>query len=112
YLRMPWKREIDRLLWDHDHPDGVARAVRGIISDCPVPDRDVLRAVTCPVLLICVEGDEIHPAQLGRVLHELMPASHLVIYPSEEAMFVGTPELIRRVNAFLLGDDGAADELG
>ena len=25
YLQVPWKRELDRLLWDHDHPDGVAR---------------------------------------------------------------------------------------
>ncbi|HEU4527483.1 MAG TPA: alpha/beta hydrolase [Actinomycetota bacterium] len=112
YLRMPWKREIDRLLWDHDHPDGVARAMRGVIRDWPVPDREMLRTVTCPVLLICVEGDEIHPAELGRILHELMPASHLVIYPSEEAMFAGLPELVPRVDAFLLGDDEAADDLG
>jgi pimeloyl-ACP methyl ester carboxylesterase len=112
YLRMPWKREVDRLLWDHDNPDGVARAVRGIVDDWPVPDREMLHAVTRPVLLICVEGDEIHPAELGRILHGLMPASHLVIYPSEEAMFAGLPGLIPRVNAFLLGDDGAADDLG
>lgn len=112
YLRMPWKREIDRLLWDHVDPDGVARAVRGIVEDWPVPDREMLRAVTRPVLVICVEGDEIHPAELGRILHGLMPASHLVTYPSEEAMFAGLPTLIPRVNAFLLGDDGAADDLG
>ena len=112
YLRMPWKREVDRLLWDHDHPDGVARAVRGVIRDWPVPDREMLRGVTSPVLLICVEGDEIHPAELGRILHGLMPASHLLVYPSEGSLFAGLPELVQRVNAFLLGDDEAADDLG
>lgn len=112
YLRTPWKREIDRLLWDHDHPDGVARAVRGIVRDWPVPDRELLRAVTRPVLLICVEGDEIHPPELGRILHGLMPASQLLTYPSEEAMFAGLPQLVERVNAFLLGDDETAGALG
>lgn len=104
YVRMPWKREIDRLLWEHDHPDGVARAVREVIRDWPVPDRELLRTVTRPVLLICVEGDPIHPAALGTILHELMPASQLATYPSEEAMFAGLPQLVQRVNAFLIGD--------
>ena len=41
-----------------------------------------------------------------------MPASRLVTYPSEQAMFAGLPELVQRVNAFLRGDDGAAGDLG
>jgi len=102
YVQTPWKLELDRLMWDHDHPDGVARAVRGIIRDWPVPDRELLRKVTRPVLLVCVEGDEIHPAELGRVLHGLMPGSELLTYASEEALFGALPELVQRVNAFLL----------
>ena len=101
YVQRPWKLELDRLMWDHDHPEGVARAVRGIIRDWPVPDRERLRKVTRPVLLICVEGDEIHPVELGHVLHELMPASELLEYASEAALFEALPVVVQRVSAFL-----------
>ena len=101
YVQAPWKAELDRLMWDHEHPDGVARAIHGIIRDWPVPDRELLRAVTRPVLLVCVEGDEIHPAELGRVLHDLMPNSELVVFPSERALFEALPEIVQRVSAFL-----------
>lgn len=103
YVRTPWKLELDRMLWEHEHPEGLARAIREVIRDRPVEDREALRRVTRPVLLVCIEGDEIHPAELGHVLHELMPASELVVYPSQEALFAALPELIERVGRFLLG---------
>jgi len=101
YVQTPWKLELDRLMWDHDHPEGVARAVRGIIRDWPVPDREVLRAVTRPVLLIAIEGDEIHPVEIGFVLHELMANSELLVFASEAALFEALPEVVQRVSAFL-----------
>jgi len=101
YVQTPWKLELDRLMWDHDHPQGVARAVRGIIHDWPVPDRELLRAVTRPVLLIAIEGDEIHPVEIGLVLHELMANSELLVFGSEAALFEALPEVVRRVSAFL-----------
>lgn len=104
YVQTPWKLELDRLMWDHDHPEGVARAIRGVIADWPVHDRELLRKVTTPVLLICIEGDEIHPVELGATLHELLPNSDLVVYPSDAAMFAALPELVQRVSAFLLDD--------
>ena len=91
------------LVWEHEHPEGLARAIREVIRDRPVADREALRAVTRPVLLVCIEGDEIHPAEFGHVLHELMPASELVVYPSQEALFAALPELVERVGRFLLG---------
>ncbi|GIU99386.1 MAG: alpha/beta hydrolase [Actinomycetota bacterium] len=103
YVRTPWKLELDRMLWDHDHPEGLARAIRGVIRDRPVEDRALLRRVTRPVLIVCIEGDEIHPAELGHLLHELMPASELLVYPSQEALFGALPELVERVGRFLLG---------
>lgn len=103
YVRTPWKLELDRMLWEHEHPEGLARAIREVIRDRPVTDRESLRAVTRPALIVCIEGDEIHPAELGHVLHELMPASELVVYPSQEALFAALPELIERVGRFLLG---------
>ena len=102
YVQTPWKLELDRLMWDHDHPDGVARAIHGVIRDWPVPDRELLRKVTRPVLLICIGGDEIHPVELGRLLHDLMPNSELVEYTDEHALFQALPEVIQRVSAFLI----------
>ncbi len=104
YVRTPWKLELDRLMWDHEHPEGVARAIRGVIHDRPVPDRELLRRVTRPVLLVCIEGDEIHPAELGRILHDLLPSSELVVYASEHELFGDLPQLVRRVSAFLVGE--------
>jgi 3-oxoadipate enol-lactonase len=101
YVQTPWKLEIDKLMWDHDHPEGVARAIRGVIEDWPVPDRELLRRITVPVLLICIEGDEVHPVELGRVLARLLPNSELLVYGSETELFLAIPELVQRVSAFL-----------
>lgn len=101
YVRTPWKLELDRLLWDHDHPEGVARAIRGVIEDWPIPDRELLRSVEVPALLVCIEGDEIHPAELGVLLDELLPNSELVVYESERALFEDLPGLVQRVGAFI-----------
>jgi pimeloyl-ACP methyl ester carboxylesterase len=103
YVQVPSRLEIDRLMWEHEHPDGVARAIRGAIADWPVKDRGTLRRVSAPTLLICVEGDEIHPAELGRILAELMPGAELEVFPDVEALFGAIPVLVQRVSAFLTG---------
>jgi 3-oxoadipate enol-lactonase len=104
YLRTPWREELDRMMWEHADPDGLARAIRGAISDVPVADRHALRRVDRPVLLICIEGDEIHPAELGRILHGLIPRSELLVYTSQRALFEALPELVPRVIAFVMGN--------
>jgi 3-oxoadipate enol-lactonase len=103
YVQSPWRFELDRLMWDHDHPEGVARAIRGAVADFPLEDREDLRRVTAPVMLICVEGDEIHPADLGRILADLLPNAELEVFPDVAAMFGAIPMLIQRVSAFLGG---------
>lgn len=50
YVQTPWKLEIDKVMWDHRHPEGVARAIREVIEDWPVSDRELLRRVTAPTL--------------------------------------------------------------
>jgi 3-oxoadipate enol-lactonase len=105
YVRAPWKLEIDKVMWDHSHPEGVARAIREVIEDWPVSDRELLRKVTTPTLLICIEGDEIHPAEIGRILHELLPRSELLMFDDELALFQAIPELVRTVGAFLTAND-------
>jgi 3-oxoadipate enol-lactonase len=102
YVQSPWKLEIDKVMWEHEHPDGLARAIRQVIEDWPVPDRELLRKVTAPTLLICIEGDDIHPAELGHILHDLLPSSELLMFESEIALFQAIPMLVQRVGEFLL----------
>jgi pimeloyl-ACP methyl ester carboxylesterase len=103
YERAPWLREIDLLLWQDMNPVGVARAIREIVRDVAISDRDLLRKVSAPTLLICREGDAIHPAALGRALAELMPNSELILLPGERELYEAIPELVGRVSSFLAG---------
>lgn len=101
YERAPWLREFDRLLWQDMNPTGVARAIREVVRDVAVVDRELLRAVRAPTMIICREGDSIHPAELGRVLDRVMPNTELIVVPGEEALMESIPMLIGRVKAFL-----------
>ena len=101
YERAPWLREFDGLLWEDMNPAGVARAIREVTRDVSISDRELLRKVEAPVLLICRENDAIHPAELGHVLHELLPNSELMTLASEEELIASIPMLVDRVRAFL-----------
>lgn len=103
YERAPWLRELDLLLWADLNPAGVARAIREVTRDVSISDRELLRSVEAPVLLICREGDSIHPAELGRILHDLFPRSELITVPSEEDLLASIPLLVERVRRFLEG---------
>jgi hypothetical protein len=52
-------------------------------------------------MLICVEGDPIHPAELGRILAGLLPNAVLEMLPDVTAMFEALPRLVRMVSEFL-----------
>ena len=75
YEDRPWLRDVDMLLWQDLQPLGVARALREVTLDVAIADRELLRRVNAPTLVIAREGDPIHPAELGRVLGELIPNS-------------------------------------
>jgi 3-oxoadipate enol-lactonase len=101
YERAPWLREVDLLLWQDMNPTGVARAIREVVRDVALADRELLRRVEAPTLLICREGDTLHPAELGIVLAELMPNAELIMLPGERELYEAIPELVGRVSAFL-----------
>ncbi len=101
YLQMPWRLDFDRATWEQEHPDGLAQAIREVIEDWPVPDREMLRAVTAPTLLVCLEGDPIHPAELGRILADIMPNAEFLMFESQDEMFASIPMLVQRVAEFL-----------
>ena len=112
YLETPWRLELDRVLWQHDDPDALAHAIHGVVEDWPIPDRELLRDVATPTIVVTIEGDEIHPAELGRLLSELLPNAELIALGSQEELLRRIPELVARVSAFIAGEDGAGQHQG
>ena len=101
YERAPWLRDFDLLLWQDMNPTGVARAIREVVRDVAVADREVLRAVTAPTLIIARDGDTIHPAELARILVDLMPNAEMILLGGEQELLEAIPALVDRVRSFL-----------
>jgi pimeloyl-ACP methyl ester carboxylesterase len=101
YTDRPWLRDVDMLLWQDLQPLGVARALREVTRDVAIADRELLRRVSAPTLVIAREGDPIHPAELGRVVGELIPNTELIMLGSEEELYASIPQLVERVARFL-----------
>ena len=97
----PWMRDLAMMLWQDADPVGIARAIREVVRDVAIDDRERLRAVEAPVLLICQRRDRIHPVAVGEALAEVLPNAELLVYPSSDALFGAIPELIQRVGSFL-----------
>ena len=58
------------------------RVLRALVNDRPLTDRNELRAVNHPTLVIANEDDPLHPVQLARDLHEALPNSQWLEIPS------------------------------
>jgi 3-oxoadipate enol-lactonase len=101
YERAPWLREFDEALWEDLDTVGAAKAIRGIIGQAALGDREILRTVDAPALIICREGDAVHPAEVGRAMHERLPNSELIVLAGEEELFAAIPELASRAATFL-----------
>jgi pimeloyl-ACP methyl ester carboxylesterase len=97
----PWMRDLAMMLWQDADPVGVARAIREVVRDVAIDDRERLRAVQAPVLLICQRNDRIHPVAVGEALGAVFPNAELLVYPSSDALFAAIPDLIQRVGSFL-----------
>ena len=93
----------DRGLIGRVDPDGLARAIHGAVEDWPIPDRKLLRDVATPTIIVTIEGDEIHPAELGRLLSELLPNAELIALQDQDELLRRIPELVARVSAFIAG---------
>ena len=101
YVRQPWMRRFDREVWDHADLHALATAIREVVEDYPVPHRELLRRVEAPTMLICREGDEIHRAEVGRILAGIMPNAELWSYPDDAALFEALPEIMQRAGELL-----------
>jgi pimeloyl-ACP methyl ester carboxylesterase len=102
YRQYPWLRDLDLQLTADLNPVGVPRAILEVIEDQPIKDREEMRAVKAPTLLICREGDVIHPAEVGKILAETMPNAELILFEDGMQMYEAIPQLIMRVRDFLL----------
>jgi hypothetical protein len=61
--------------------------------------------VEIPTQIVCIEGDEIHPAELARILAGLLPNAELIGFAGQQELFERVPELVARVSAFIAGAD-------
>jgi 3-oxoadipate enol-lactonase len=102
YLQMPWLREFDRQLLADLNPVGVPRAIREVINDWPLRDRNEMAKVTAPTLIICRRGDVVHPLEVGQILAGIMPNAELLVFEDGDDMMRSIPKIIARVRDFLL----------
>ena len=101
YLQYPWLRDFDREMLRHLNPTGVPRAIREIIEDWPLRDRNDMKRVTAPTLLICRRGDPIHPAIVGEILIDIMPNAELIMFEDGNEMYQAIPQIVARVAHFV-----------
>ena len=101
YAQAPWQRDFDRALLADLNTVGVPRAIRELIDDRPLTDRRDMGKVTAPTLMICRRGDEIHPAEIGEILCDIMPNAELMMFDDADDLWTSLPVIIGRVNEFL-----------
>ena len=104
YVETPWLLEIDRVLWQHDDPDGLARAIHGVVDDWPIPDRELLRKVEIPTQIVGIEGDEIHPGRARQDPRGSAAERGADRAASQQELFERVPELVARVSSFIAGN--------
>jgi pimeloyl-ACP methyl ester carboxylesterase len=64
------------------------------ISDLPSLDSNVYSSITCPVLILCHEGDKAHPVETATTLSRLIPHSQLFISRSQEDALREFPQIL------------------
>ena len=101
YAQMPWVREISEVIWNDVDPEAAARAIREIVQDTPVTDREALRKVEAPAMIVASDGDVIHPLVVGEILADVMPNAELHAYPDQMALLEAIPTLLARAQQVL-----------
>jgi pimeloyl-ACP methyl ester carboxylesterase len=97
YLEHPWLRDFDRAMLADLNVVGVPRAIREVVDDWPLRDRQDMRQVTAPTLLICRRGDVVHPAEVGEILAGIMPNAELLMFDDGVQMYESIPQIVARV---------------
>jgi 3-oxoadipate enol-lactonase len=101
YAKMPWQAEIDRQMLSELNMEGLPRAIREIVHDWPIRDRNLLAAVKAPTLVIARRGDVIHPAEAAEILAEIMPNAEVMMFEDGDDLYAAIPSIVARVTEFL-----------
>lgn len=64
------------------------------ISDLPPMDSSLYSSITCPVLILCHEGDKAHPVETATTLSHLIPHAQLFISKTQEDALREFPQLL------------------
>jgi len=101
YVSAPWMRDLDEQMLADLNTEGIPRAIREVVEDWPLRDRNDMAKVKAPTLFICRRGDVIHPAEIGEILADIMPNAELIVFEDGDEMVAAIPMLVARVVEFL-----------
>lgn len=102
------RRESSVLDWCRDRAGellatgpGLVTALRTVPHHVPLRDREALAEVTCPVLVLAQEGDELHTVEVARELAEALPRGILKVMGPGGIMWEHRRETRELVGQFL-----------
>ncbi|HEY2790795.1 MAG TPA: alpha/beta hydrolase [Micromonosporaceae bacterium] len=81
--------------------DGLAPGLASLPEQIAVPDREMLRAVRSPVLVIGTAGDDLHPAAVAESLAAILPNATLHLYDKPGVLWTHRSDLRDRIATFL-----------
>jgi pimeloyl-ACP methyl ester carboxylesterase len=81
--------------------DGLSEELGALADQVAIDDREALRHVDAPTLIIACQGDELHPVSIAEELAEVLPAATLHVYSRPTILWTERADLRERVSAFL-----------
>lgn len=80
------------------HPHDLSHNVfRGAaMSDLPPINSQLYSLITCPVLILCHDGDSAHPISTGQTLSTLLSNCQLIITQTHEEALITWPQIIKQ----------------
>ena len=79
----------------------VARALRELPSQHPLPRGADLSRITCPVLVVGQDDDDAHPAALARELAARLPGASVRVFDGDGLVWGHRTELRSLISTFL-----------
>jgi pimeloyl-ACP methyl ester carboxylesterase len=80
---------------------GLSDALLSLPDQAPVIDRDQLRAVRVPALVLGCLGDDLHPAAVAEQLAAVLPQARLHLFDKPAVLWTNRAELRDQVAGFL-----------
>jgi 3-oxoadipate enol-lactonase len=81
--------------------DGLSAGLVSLPEQVAVPDREALRAIKVPVLVIGTTGDDLHPAEVAESLAAILPNATLHLYEKPGVLWTHRSDLRDRIATFL-----------